>query len=61
MNKTELYKKIGRLEFVHDQLSAELADADRLLRAIGFPQGLESAKIVAQELLKRQNDNNSKN
>lgn len=52
MNKNQLMKKIAYLEFVHDQLSTELSYIDRLLKSIGFPEGLQSAKKVALDLLK---------
>lgn len=55
MNKKQLEQKIARLEFVHDQLETELVYLDRLLRLVGFPQGVESAKEVALELLEESN------
>lgn len=51
MNKAQLQQKIARLEFVHDQLETELHYVDGLLKSVGFPRGLESAKEVALELL----------
>ena len=54
MNKEELIKKIAYLEFVHDQLEAEIAYVDELLKSIGFPRGLDSAKEVALELLENE-------
>ena len=51
MNKTQLQQKIARLEFVHDQLESELTYVDSLLKSVGFPRGLASAKEVALELL----------
>ncbi|MBA2368694.1 MAG: hypothetical protein H0V82_06685 [Candidatus Protochlamydia sp.] len=51
MNKAQLEKKIAYLEFVHDQLETELVYVDGLLKSVGFPQGLNSAKEVALELL----------
>lgn len=51
MNKTQLQQKIARLEFIHDQLETELMYVDNLLKSVGFPQGLVSAKEVALELL----------
>lgn len=53
MNKTQLQQKIARLEFVHDQLETELTYVDDLLKSVGFPRGLESAKEVAIELLEQ--------
>lgn len=54
MSKAELMKKAAYLEFVHDQLSSELSYVDFLLKSVGFPKGLESAKEVALELLKQE-------
>ena len=51
MNKLQLRRKIARLESIHDQLEAELHYVDALLKAVGFPRGVESAKEVALELL----------
>lgn len=51
MNKAQLEQKIAGLEFVHDQLEAELNYIDTLLKSVGFPRGLSSAKEVALELL----------
>lgn len=52
--KEELLKKIAYLEFEHDQLLTELSDIDDLLRNVGFPEGLQSAKAVAQEVIEDQ-------
>ncbi len=51
MTKNQLEKKIARLESIYDQLDSEISYVDRLLKAVGFPQGLASAKEVALELL----------
>ncbi len=51
MTKAQLEKKVARLEFVYDQLEAELTYIDSLLQSVGFPNGLASAKEVAIELL----------
>lgn len=61
MNKTQLSKKIARLEFVHDQLETELEYVDNLLKSVGFPRGLASAKEVAIELLENPEANQSEN
>lgn len=52
MNKAEMLKKVARLEFIHDQLSTELTYVDHLLKVVGFPNGLESAKSIAEELVR---------
>lgn len=51
MNKKQLEQKIARLESIHDQLESELIYINQLLQSVGFPNGLESAKAVALELL----------
>lgn len=53
MNKSELQQKIARLESIHDQLETELMYVDNLLKSVGFPHGLASAKEVALELLEQ--------
>ncbi len=50
MTKTDLLKKIAQLEFANDQLVTELAYLDKLMRQVGFTDGLESLKMTAQEL-----------
>lgn len=50
-SKIDLFKKLAFLEFAHDQLSTELSYVDSLLRSLGFPEGRESAKVVAHQLL----------
>lgn len=51
MTNSEILKKIAYLEFVNDQLTAELSYVDDLLRSVGFPNGLKSAKEVALDVL----------
>ena len=53
MNKAQLEKKIAKLEFIQDQLETELQYIDHLLKSVGFPQGIASAKDVALELLQQ--------
>lgn len=50
ISKEQLYARLGFLEFANDQLTSELNYADELLRSIGFPEGLETVKLAAQEL-----------
>lgn len=45
-----LEKKIAGLEFVNDQLVAELRYVNELLRTVGFEDGLETVKEAAREL-----------
>lgn len=48
--KLDLNKEVARLEFANDQLLAELAYIDQLMRQVGFSEGLASLKATAQEL-----------
>ncbi len=54
--KKQLEKKMAYLEFVQDQLETELTYINQLLKSVGFPQGLDSAKMVALELLETENN-----
>lgn len=56
MTKKQLNKKIAYLEFVHDQLESELIYVNELLKSVGFPRGLDSAKAVALELLEAESE-----
>lgn len=51
MEEKEIIKRIAQLEFIHDQLSSEILDLDRLLRSVGFPDGIRSAREVAREII----------
>ena len=47
-------QKIAYLEFVNDQLVSEIHYVDRLLKIIGFPDGLETIKSAAQEVIEEE-------
>ena len=51
MTKTQLMKKIAVLESINDQLSAEVEYVDRLMRMLGFSEGLLTVKSTAQEII----------
>jgi hypothetical protein len=51
MKEQDIVKRIAQLEFIHDQLSAEILHLDRLLRSVGFPDGIRSAREVAREII----------
>jgi hypothetical protein len=51
MEKEPLLKRISELETLNDQLVAELNYLDRLLKEVGFENGLLTLKMAAQELL----------
>jgi len=50
MKDKKLLSRIATLEFVNDQVVAELNDVDQLLRSIGFSHGLKSLKKAAEEI-----------
>ena len=54
MNLEEARQKIAYLEFVNDQVVAELRYIDKLLRRTGFVEGLKSLKEAAEEVLEEQ-------
>lgn len=47
-------RQIAYLEFVNDQLMSEINYIDRLLRSIGFPEGLQTIKNVASEVIEEE-------
>lgn len=50
-NKKDLLKRISELESLNDQMMAELRYLDALLKEVGFEQGLQTLKKVAQEII----------
>ena len=50
----ELEKKIAYLEFVNDQLTSEIHYTDRLLKLIGFPEGLITIKEAAKQVIEEE-------
>jgi hypothetical protein len=55
MEKEKMLRRISELETVNDQLLTELNYLDRLLKQIGFEQGLITLKAAAQELIEEEN------
>jgi cell division protein FtsB len=53
MNQEKLYKKISELESINDQLQAEIRYLDKLLREVGFEEGLKTLKFAAKELIEQ--------
>jgi hypothetical protein len=51
MNKAQLYKKLSRLESVHDLLLTELEYIDHLMKVVGFANGTSSLKKTAEEMV----------
>ncbi|MFT4553613.1 MAG: hypothetical protein ACI9S8_002254 [Chlamydiales bacterium] len=56
MNRKNLLRKVAYLEFATDQLITELKYVDKLLRIVGFPNGLETVKSAAQEVMKKEQE-----
>ncbi len=54
MERNAEQQKIAYLEFVNDQLVSEIHYVDRLLKIIGFPEGLETIKSAAQEVIEEE-------
>lgn len=51
MHPTQVHQKLARLEFLNDQLYAELEFINELLHTLGFPEGIATIKAIAQEVL----------
>ncbi len=51
MKGSDLFKKLAELESINDQLQAELRDLDRLMKEIGFSEGINTLKKAAREVL----------
>lgn len=60
MEKEQMLKRISELETLNDQLVAEINYLDRLLREVGFENGLLTLKMAAQELLDEENPREEK-
>lgn len=56
MLKDELLKKLAELESINDQLQAELRDLDSLMKELGFPEGLQTLKKAAKEILEEDSE-----
>jgi hypothetical protein len=57
MQIKQMLDRIAHLEFVNDQIAAELHEVDVLLRQIGFSDGLKSMKAAAREIYHQENSN----
>lgn len=51
MTKEKMQKKLAELESINDQLQAEIRYLDKLLREVGFEEGLKTLKYAANELI----------
>ncbi len=51
MTKADLIQRMVDLELANEELIAELAYFDTLMRQIGFAQGIDTVKATAQEIM----------
>jgi len=51
MSDKKYKKEIAHLESINDQLQAEFNHLDKLLRQIGFDEGIATLKEAAKEML----------
>lgn len=56
MNELQLRQKIAQLETLNDFLSSEIIEIDRLMRSLGFTDGISTVKATAQEILLSDDD-----
>ena len=52
--KKDLLRRMAALESMNDQLLAEIAYLDHLMRQIGFSEGLKSVKETALEIMQEE-------
>lgn len=57
LNKDELVRLVAKQESKIDLLEAELTYLNRLLVNVGFPEGIETLKATAEELLADTSEN----
>ena len=55
-NKQDILKKLAELESLNDQLQAELRELDRLMKDIGFSEGIATLKKAASEIIEEHRD-----
>ena len=51
MREKELEKKIAKLESINDQLQTEFNQLDKVLKKLGFEEGILTLKEAAAEML----------
>jgi len=55
-NRHDILKKLAELESLNDQLQAELRELDRLMKNIGFTEGIATLKKAASEIIEEHHD-----
>jgi hypothetical protein len=59
MTREEMLRRISELESLNDQLASELRYLDRLLKQVGFEDGLRTLKIAAEEMIDRDDESSA--
>jgi hypothetical protein len=59
MTKEQMLRKISELESINDQLQAEIRYLDKILKKVGFEEGLKTLKFAAQELIEQDSSGES--
>jgi hypothetical protein len=57
MSEKELLRHIAQLETINDQLMSEIFYLEKLTKALGFVDGLETLKSAALEMLEEDQTN----
>jgi type II secretory pathway component PulJ len=53
MSEEKLQKKIAKLESINDQLQTEYQFLDKILKQLGFENGIQTLKEAAIELIEK--------
>lgn len=57
LTKSDLLQLMVDLEFANEELRVELATFDRLMRKVGFADGIATIKATVRELQKEEKSN----
>lgn len=59
MDREQMLKRISELESLNDQMVSELRYLDKLLKKIGFEEGIKTLKFAAEEMLDQDRDSSA--
>jgi hypothetical protein len=54
MTREQMLKRISELESLNDQLLTEIRYLDKLLKGVGFEEGLKTLKLAAKEMIEQE-------
>lgn len=60
MTIAQILKKIAYLEAINDILHAEVIQLDKMMRQLGFNDGLQTVKLTAKAIIDDNKNNNKK-